>query len=487
MVMQQDPSIEPGQRVRSLAEHGSNIVVDGNLPIRRYFRSGQEMIKMANIYYEEGNWESAFILYSKYMTIFVEKIRKHPQYKAARPEDLKSAKKNLKSAFPNAEETKKKLREKYAEEHKIWQVQEDERRAEEARQEAMEALRLEEEHARREQEDTARFDEQRRQLEELERHSIDQQQRELDGQKASLMQAKAKQEALDQERKKADALNEQEWQAEGNRRLAGSIATPIAAGGAAGLVAGMGAGMGAGGNLPPPPSYDAVSQGYGIRSPQVLPSSPTQPTAPRPAPTVDRSLKIDRTNKPAQMLGIASSTSNLHGLRDLFIPADTMERFLVLASHNTQRNLETCGILAGKLAHDAFTITHIIVPKQTSTSDSCTALNEEEIFDAVDNNDLITLGWIHTHPSQTAFMSSIDLHTHCPYQIMMPEAIAIVCAPKHQQICFFSLTPDYGITFIANCKEKGFHPHPSQPPIYEEGGHCKVTSQIPPIKIEDLR
>jgi hypothetical protein len=26
-------------------------------------------------------------------------------------------------------------------------------------------------------------------------------------------------------------------------------------------------------------------------------------------------------------------------------------------------------------------------------------------------------------------MSSRDLHTHCGYQIMMPESIAIVCAP----------------------------------------------------------
>ncbi|XP_063969072.1 STAM-binding protein-like [Lytechinus pictus] len=485
MALVHDPSIDPGQRVRSLAEHGSNIIVDTSMPIRRYFRSGQEMIRMANVYYEEGNWESAFILYSKYMTIFVEKLPKHPQYKSARPEDIKSAKKNLKAAFPNAEETKKKLREKYAEEYEIWQVHEEERRVEEARREMEETLRLEEERAKREQEDAARLEEQRRQLEELERNTINQQQKDLDDQKAVLLQAKTRQEALEreiEERKKADALREQERQVEANRRLAGSVATPLVAGGAAG----MAVGVGAGGALPPPPSYDAVSQGYGIRS-QVLPSSPTQPTAPRPMPTVDRSLKIDRTTKPAQMLGIASSTSNLHGLRDLFIPSDTMERFLALALHNTQRNLETCGILAGKLARDAFTITHIIVPKQTSTSDSCTALNEEDIFDVVDNNDLITLGWIHTHPSQTAFMSSIDLHTHCPYQIMMPEAIAIVCAPKHQQTGFFSLTPDYGISFIANCKQKGFHPHPSQPPIYEEGAHCKIRNDIPSIKIVDLR
>ena len=43
------------------------------------------------------------------------------------------------------------------------------------------------------------------------------------------------------------------------------------------------------------------------------------------------------------------------------------------------------------------------------------------------------LSLFQTHPSQTAFMSSVDLHCHCSYQIMLDEAIAIVCAPKYSQ------------------------------------------------------
>lgn len=35
---------------------------------------------MANVYLEEGNLENAYILYMKFMTLFVEKIRKHPEY-----------------------------------------------------------------------------------------------------------------------------------------------------------------------------------------------------------------------------------------------------------------------------------------------------------------------------------------------------------------------------------------------------------------------
>lgn len=41
--------------------------------------------------------------------------------------------------------------------------------------------------------------------------------------------------------------------------------------------------------------------------------------------------------------------------------------------------------------------------------------------------------YLQTHPTQTSFMSSVDLHTHYSYQLMMPEAIAVVCAPKYNE------------------------------------------------------
>ena len=46
-------------------------------------------------------------------------------------------------------------------------------------------------------------------------------------------------------------------------------------------------------------------------------------------------------------------------------------------------------------AKNLFHITHLVIPKQTSTSDSCTTSNEEEMFDVQDKHDLVTLGWIH--------------------------------------------------------------------------------------------
>ena len=45
--------------------------------------------------------------------------------------------------------------------------------------------------------------------------------------------------------------------------------------------------------------------------------------------------------------------------------------------------------------HGELIITHLLIPKQNGTADSCTTQNEEEIFDYQDQHDLITLGWIH--------------------------------------------------------------------------------------------
>ena len=118
-------------------------------------------------------------------------------------------------------------------------------------------------------------------------------------------------------------------------------------------------------------------------------------------------------------------------------------------------------------SNNKFVLSHCIIPKQKGTSDTCTTEQEHELFDVIDQSNLITLGWIHTHPTQTAFLSSIDLHTHFGYQIMIPEAIAIVCAPSYDEIGTFILTPTYGMKEIADCSKAGFHPHTNNPPLFE--------------------
>ncbi|KAH6801770.1 associated molecule with the SH3 domain of STAM 1 [Perilla frutescens var. frutescens] len=174
----------------------------------------------------------------------------------------------------------------------------------------------------------------------------------------------------------------------------------------------------------------------------------------------------------------------------LHISTDLMNSFMKLAKSNTDKNLETCGVLAGSLKNRKFYITALIIPKQESTSDSCQTTNEEEIFEVQDKQSLFPLGWIHTHPTQSCFMSSIDVHTHYSYQIMLPESIAIVMAPRDtsRNHGIFRLTSG-GMTVIRQCPRRGFHSHdpPSDgSPIYR---HCTDVYMNSGLKFDviDLR
>nr|VDC75549.1 unnamed protein product [Brassica rapa] len=181
----------------------------------------------------------------------------------------------------------------------------------------------------------------------------------------------------------------------------------------------------------------------------------------------------------------------------LHVPVRIMEDFLRLARSNTKRNLETCGVLAGSLKNRVFYITTLIIPKQESTSDSpfhiptififfnvhCQTLNEEEIFEVQDILSLFPLGWIHTHPTETCFMSSVDLHTHYSYQIMLPEAVAIVMARTDETTPhgIFHLSDPSGVFVIRNCQQRGFHPHEKSEdsnPIYEHCSHVFLNAKL---------
>uniref|UniRef100_F7D3T5 MPN domain-containing protein n=1 Tax=Monodelphis domestica TaxID=13616 RepID=F7D3T5_MONDO len=203
-----------------------------------------------------------------------------------------------------------------------------------------------------------------------------------------------------------------------------------------------------------------------------LPCFPRRPgVCPDQSPKSDpgQSPPVTRALKPAATL---SAVHNLvvEGLRCVLLPRDLCPRFLLLAESNTVRGIETCGILCGKsgtflCTHNEFAITHVIVPKQSAGPDYCDVANVEELFSVQDQHSLLTLGWIHTHPTQTAFLSSVDLHTHCSYQLMLPEAIAIVCAPKHKDTGVFRLT-NAGMLEVSACKKKGFHPHTKDPRLF---------------------
>ena len=172
------------------------------------------------------------------------------------------------------------------------------------------------------------------------------------------------------------------------------------------------------------------------------------------------------------------------GLRRLVLPRGTVEAFVAGAAAGTARGVETCALLSGRLAGGALVVTHCVVPPQRATADACTVLDELAVFAFHDAHDLITLGWIHTHPTQSLFLSSVDLHTTLPFQQLLAEAVAVVVAPRRPpQHALFALTPN-GLAALAACTAPGFHRH-SEPNLYGTPSHVVFQDGAPTIV--DLR
>ncbi|MEQ2206639.1 AMSH-like protease, partial [Xenoophorus captivus] len=75
-----DVTLTAAERVRALAKMGCCVEINEEIEPRRYFRSGVEMERMAAVYLEEGSLENAYVLYTKFITLFVEKLPSHRDY-----------------------------------------------------------------------------------------------------------------------------------------------------------------------------------------------------------------------------------------------------------------------------------------------------------------------------------------------------------------------------------------------------------------------
>uniref|UniRef100_W5KK33 STAM binding protein like 1 n=1 Tax=Astyanax mexicanus TaxID=7994 RepID=W5KK33_ASTMX len=352
-----DVSLPAVERVRALSKMGYNIEINEEIAPRRYFRSGVEMERMAAVYLEEGSLENAFVLYNKFITLFVEKLPSHRDYQQC--------------SVPEKQVIMKPVSVTACEEQ-------------------------------------------------LQRLSL------LEEERQRVAQLRKMQLESEQFRYFEDQLRRQE---QANRK--GDAAHKV------------------------PEQTDGSCLSQAPKNHVRLDPKP-------PAPTP----------KPAATLAVVQN-QRVEGLRRVLIPRDLTYRFLLLADSNTARGIETCGVLCGKLTHNEFVLTHVIVPKQSAGPDYCDMENVEELFSYQDHHNLLTLGWIHTHPTQTAFLSSVDLHTHSSYQLMLPEAIAIVCSPKHNDTGVFRLT-SAGMGEVAGCRLKGFHPHSKDPPLFTICKHVVV-------------
>ena len=136
-------------------------------------------------------------------------------------------------------------------------------------------------------------------------------------------------------------------------------------------------------------------------------------------------------------------------LRRVLIPDNVIGEFAMASDANSRQlpnGVETCALLLGCEvplqdvpgeggAGPCLLITHMVFPPQVGQESTCelTEAGNEALVDYVIRNDLLQLGWIHSHPSQSVFMSSHDQHTHCVQQQTLEEAIAIVYSPFDPQ------------------------------------------------------
>mmetsp|Transcript_14697 Transcript_14697/g.28259 ORF Transcript_14697/g.28259 Transcript_14697/m.28259 type:complete len:537 (+) Transcript_14697:150-1760(+) len=225
------------------------------------------------------------------------------------------------------------------------------------------------------------------------------------------------------------------------------------------------------------------------QQPRVLTSQPPN-RMPPPPPLMQGSTNQTSSHHWSRQSSGGRRQGLMAGFKDVHIDPRILEAFLRIAERNTRNNLETCAMLAGTLRGGVFVVTTLIVPKQESTADTCDTLNEEDVFMFQDARSLVSLGWVHTHPTQTCFMSSVDLHTHAGYQTLLDEAVAIVMAPQDPDRRFgiFRLATPSGLRMIQQCRERGFHPHTMADggEIYEHSSHVLLNEQIK-WEVADLR
>ncbi|KAL1526494.1 hypothetical protein AB1Y20_015204 [Prymnesium parvum] len=203
--------------------------------------------------------------------------------------------------------------------------------------------------------------------------------------------------------------------------------------------------------------------------------------------------RLAPASAPLGTLGLSGVSGS--GLRPVHIPSSVTRDFLRLAQANTARDIETCAILLGQLRQHAFIVERLLVPHQIGSANQCETTNEDEIYSFCTEADLVTLGWIHTHPSQTCFLSSVDLHTHCSWQSMLDEAVAIVLSPRHspsQGVFRLSHPNPPGLKEVQCCRKSGFHPEHQrngQEPgngVYEKCTHVVWREDLD-CQIVDLR
>jgi proteasome lid subunit RPN8/RPN11 len=118
---------------------------------------------------------------------------------------------------------------------------------------------------------------------------------------------------------------------------------------------------------------------------------------------------------------------------------------------------------AGKDHKDVVIADGLFIPRQQSDQWAVWETGEDsspmQMLQYMQESESVVVGWIHSHPTFDAFLSSVDQHTHFMLQRELPLAFAIV-VDKEKKPRVMRLSPA-GLEVVAACGEHGagFHEH----------------------------
>ena len=129
--------IDPEERIQELCLVANQVDVDFSKPLSRYYKKGNELLNKGDDCFQAGEFEEAFIFFMRFLNVFVDKLKAHPDYDKKEINDYLVN--NAKNVMAKTERLKDILTVHF---EKEWRLLEMERRTE-LWEEEMELKRLE--------------------------------------------------------------------------------------------------------------------------------------------------------------------------------------------------------------------------------------------------------------------------------------------------------------------------------------------------------
>jgi len=134
---------------------------------------------------------------------------------------------------------------------------------------------------------------------------------------------------------------------------------------------------------------------------------------------------------------------------NLYIRQGVIDELLVHCAEMAADQLEALGFLVGDICRwngERFSVVYDVVTGQLDATATSVRFREdafESMFDELDEleYDYVLIGWYHSHPGYTSFMSHIDLDTQMR-MFNQPFHVALVADPVTMELKAFRLIDD---------------------------------------------